>query len=161
MRSTSHRRASRSILLAAFSLALFASRARAQSATQAPVEVHTAHGLLPLCPPQPSSQLELRAGERVKFRLDVYGAEMGTLEVWLDPPAAEDRGKVALVAHARAQTSAFVNTNVGPYSTFATSRIGPRLAPISAREEVDDSGTHWLVEMQFPRARGEVARRSP
>ena len=102
-----------------------------------------------VCPQVSLDAHKFSPGERIVFHLDVFGADMGSMELWLDSPEREDRGKVALVAHARAKTSAFVNTNVGEYSTFTTARIGAGLAPISAREEVDESSTHWQTELDF------------
>jgi hypothetical protein len=111
------------------------------------------------CPAPTLVPIHFAPGEKLKFRLDVFGADMGTLEVWLDAPNHDERSRgTALVAHGRAKTSAFVATNVGPYLAHATTRIGPapKLLPLWNREEVDDSGTHWLHEFSLPPAQGQI-----
>jgi len=114
----------------------------------------------PLCPAMPLAPHKFAAGERLTFGVDAYGADIGTLEVWLESPPREERPRVELIAHARAKASLFVNTNLGNYATLATSRIGPGLAPLFAHEEVEDNGVRWLHEFALPAAQGKLAVRA-
>lgn len=115
------------------------------------------------CPAPNLVPIHFAPGEKLKFRLDVFGADMGTLEVSLDAPNHDERSLgISLVAHGRAKTSAFVTTNVGPYLAHATTLIGPapKLLPLWTREEVDDSGTNWLHEFSLPPVQGQIKIRS-
>jgi hypothetical protein len=114
--------------------------------------------LAPLCPTLPASVAshKFAIGERLRFHLDLYGADVGSFEVDLEPPPREERAHVQLLIHARAHTSAFVSTNLGDYSGFALARIGPGLLPLTTHEEVDEGSTHWLHEATFPPRQGKL-----
>ena len=104
----------------------------------------------PVCPAQAYKAARFSPGESLGFKLDLLGADVGTFEISLESPAPADRPRVALVAKSRAHTNAFVSTNVGMYQAFATSLLGPDLAPLKYREEVDEGPTHKSQDVDFP-----------
>lgn len=112
----------------------------------------------PVCPAQSYKAARFAPGETLGFKLDLLGADVGSFEITLEAPPAGDRPRVALVAKSRAHTSAFVSTNVGMYQAFATTLLGPDLAPLKYREEVDEGATHKAQEVDFPPlANGKLA----
>ena len=121
--------------------------------------------LLLAAPAPACSPIEVRAarfapGELLRYRLDVLGTDVGTLEVSLEAPQGADRGRASLVAHSRAKTNAFVTTNLGRYEGFISTLLGPDLMPIRFREELDEGDTHHAVEADFPPRGGKLAARA-
>ena len=155
-------------LLTTAALLASASGARAQSAapSAAPgaagvsravdAAVRPASAPAPLCPAAPQLAHKFAPGEKLRFHLDLFGADVGWFEIALEPPPREERDRVLLLIHARAHTSAFVSTNLGDYSGFAVSRVAPDLSPLSAREEVDEGSTHWMHALTFPPKSGQL-----
>src|SRR5256885_17017083 len=102
----------------------------------------------------PSTCVQFTAGEQIKFRLDLLGADVGTFDVSLErAPASEG---AALAVRARARTSAFIATNLGRYEVFAVSLLGKDLRPVKYREEVDEGPTHKTIEVRFPPSGGKL-----
>lgn len=109
-----------------------------------------------VCPPQKLQAARFAPGESLSYRVDVLGVDVGTFEVHANPPPAGDK-RASLEITSRARTSAFVSTNAGRYDAYAVALLGPDLAPIKYREDVDDgSGVHRAVELQFPPANGSL-----
>ncbi len=146
------------LLLALAPSAMRADGPHAQTPAATPRAEPQSDELAPLCPALPASVENHRfaAGEQLRFHLDLYGADVGSFQIDLEPPPRAERERVQLLIHARAHTSAFVSTNLGDYSGFAISRIGPGLAPLSTHEEVDEGSTHWLHEATFPPRQGKL-----
>ncbi len=90
------------------------------------------------------------AGESLSYRLDIYGVDVGTFELWLDaaPASAGPRGTV--IGHGRAKTSAFVRANAGRFEASSMAIVGPGVTAHRYREVVEDGPVHWVQEIAFP-----------
>ena len=130
-------------------------RAEEPKVTPAPTAASSA-----VCPPSPQVALKFPPGESLDFKLDVFGADVGTFELWLEapPPSAHARG--GLLGHARARTSAFVAANAGRYEASATALIGRGLAPLTWQEEIEDGPVRWTSEASFPPQDGVLAAKA-
>ena len=113
-----------------------------------------------VCPPAAPLARKFQPGESLVFKLDVFGADVGTFELWLDapPPSAHARG--GLLGHARAKISAFVAANAGRYEASATALLGRGLAPLTWQEEIEDGPTRWTSETAFPPEGGVLAAKT-
>src|SRR5216684_4128773 len=107
----------------------------------------------PVCPPQKLQAARFTPGEVLGFRIDVLGADMGTFEVSVRPPPAQEK-RAALELTFRARTSAFVSTNMGRYEAYATVLLTPDFSPLHYREDVDEGDTHRAAELNFPPENG-------
>jgi hypothetical protein len=107
----------------------------------------------PVCPPQKLQAARFTPGEVLGFRIDVLGADMGTFEVSVRPPPAQEK-RAALELTFRARTSAFVSTNVGRYEAYATALLTPDFSPLHYREDIDEGDTHRAAELNFPPENG-------
>lgn len=112
----------------------------------------------PECPPVAPVEgvIKFRAGERLSLKLDVYGADVGTFDIWLEPAPQAERGRAILLGRARARTSAFVSTNVATYEARVTALIGKGLLPLLWHEETEDGPVHWDHEATFPARAGKL-----
>jgi hypothetical protein len=108
------------------------------------------------CPPSPARAARFAPGELLRFRLDLFGADVGTFEVAVEAPQGTDRERAALSARSRAKTSAFVSTNLGRYEAFLTTLLGADLMPVRFREELDEGETHKSAEADFPPRAGKL-----
>jgi len=111
---------------------------------------------LPPCAAVPKPAVQFAPGEQLKFRLDLFGADVGTFDVSLEHAAGPEKDTAALAVRARVLSTAFVATNVGRYEVFATSLLGKDLKPVNYREEVDEGQTHKTIELRFPPADGKL-----
>src|SRR4051812_36807706 len=111
---------------------------------------------LPPCPGVPTPTVQFAPGEQLKFRLDLFGADVGTFDVSLEHASGSEKDTAALAVRARVRSTAFVATNVGRYEVFATSLLGKDLKPVNYREEVDEGQTHKTIELRFPPAGGKL-----
>ena len=146
---------------------LFASTARAApeegaAATPAPPKIApapppAARSATRVCPAAGPVTHRFPAGESLVFRLDVFGADVGTFELWLEPAPPSSGARGGLIGHARARTSAFVAANAGRYEASASGLFGRGLAPISWQEEIEDGPTRWTSQTSFPAERGLLA----
>jgi hypothetical protein len=107
----------------------------------------------PVCPAQKLQAARFAPGEALGFRIDVLGADMGTFELSVRPPPAQEK-RAALELTFRARTSAFVSTNVGRYEAYATALMAPDFSPLHYREDVDEGDTHRAAELNFPPENG-------
>jgi hypothetical protein len=110
----------------------------------------------PVCPAQKLQAARFAPGEALGFRIDVLGADMGTFEVSVRPPPAQEK-RAALELTFRARTSAFVSTNVGRYEAYATALMAPDFSPLHYREDVDEGDIHRAAELSFPPVNGVLA----
>jgi Protein of unknown function (DUF3108) len=110
----------------------------------------------PTCNPTAVPATRFTRGEQLRFKLDALGADVGTFEVSLETPQGADRQRAALVARARAKTSAFVSTNLGRYEAFISTLLRPDLMPVQFREELDEGDNHRSVEVEFPSRGGKL-----
>jgi hypothetical protein len=108
----------------------------------------------PLCPEGRVHAPHFAVGESFKYRLDVLGADVGTFEITIERPPAADKDRASALLRSRARTNAFVSTNMGRYEAFAESLLGPGLAPLRYKEEIDDGDKHRSQTVDFP-ARGD------
>lgn len=106
-----------------------------------------------VCPPQKLEAARFKPGEVLGFRIDVLGADVGSFEVSVRAPPADEK-RAALELTTRAKTSAFVSTNVGRYEAFATALVAPDFTPLHYREDIDEGETHRAAEVSFPPASG-------
>ena len=99
---------------------------------------------------EPVPDFKPAAGESLFYRLDIFGADVGTFELWLDqaPATAGPRGTV--IGHGRARTSAFVSANAGRFEASSMAVVGPGVTARRYREEVEDGPVHWVQEIAFP-----------
>src|ERR671931_1369609 len=81
----------------------------------------------PACAPVAVPATRFTPGEQLRYKLDVFGADVGTFDVALETAQGMDRQRAPLQARSRATTSAFVNTNLGRYDAFIRSLLGPDL----------------------------------
>ena len=102
--------------------------------------------------PDAGSRFPFPAGESLTYKLDVFGADVGTLDLWLERPAGDDKLHAVLVAKARTKTSAFLASAGAIYQAYATALLGKNLRPVRYREETDDASTHRSHELDFPAA---------
>jgi len=111
----------------------------------------------PPCAAVPAPAVQFAPGEQLRFRLDVFGADVGTFDISLEHATASEKDSAALAVRSRARTSAFVSTNVGRYEVFAVSLLGKDMRPVSYREEVDEGAVHKTTEVGFPPKGGKLA----
>jgi hypothetical protein len=90
------------------------------------------------------------AGESLSYRLDIFGADVGTFELWLEPAPASAGPRGSVIGHGRAKTSAFVSANAGRFEASSAAVIAPGLAARKYREEVEDGRVRWVQEIAFP-----------
>lgn len=93
-------------------------------------------------------------GQSFKYRLDLLGADVGTFEIAIEHPPAAEKDRASVLLRSKARTSAFVSTNMGRYEAFAEALLGPGLAPLHYREEIDEGDKHRSQNVDFP-ARGD------
>jgi Protein of unknown function (DUF3108) len=98
---------------------------------------------------EPAPAVKFAPGEVLQYRLDIFGADVGSFELWLEPPPAS-APKGSLIGHGRAKTSAFVSANAGRFEASSVAHVGPGLAPRRYREEVEDGPVRWVQEIPFP-----------
>ena len=110
----------------------------------------------PACPPAALRAARFAPGEQLRFRLDALGADVGSFEVSVEVPQGADRARGALVLRSRAKTSAFVTTNLGRYEAFVAALVGPDLAAVRYREEIDEGDLHRSQEVEFPARDGKL-----
>jgi hypothetical protein len=130
-----------------------ASAARA-TPSSVPEPGRVAAVMRPLCPEGGVHAPPFAVGESFKYRLDLLGADVGTFEITIEHPPAAEKERASVLLRSRARTSAFVSTNMGRYEAFSESLLGPGLAPLRYREEVDEGDKHRSQTVDFP-ARGE------
>jgi len=109
-----------------------------------------------VCPPQQLPPARFTPGEVLQYKLDVVGADVGTVEVRTEPPPAAEKEPAVALLTVRAKASAFMSTNVGRYESFATALIARDLSPLRYREDVDDGNVHRGIEMAFPPRNGSL-----
>jgi len=99
---------------------------------------------------EPVPNARLAVGESLSYRLDIFGADVGSIELWLDtaPASAGPRGSV--IGRGRAKTSAFVSANAGRFEASSTAVIGSGVVARKYREEVEDGPVRWVQEITFP-----------
>jgi hypothetical protein len=114
----------------------------------------------PACAPVAVPATRFTPGEQLRYRLDVFGADVGTFDVAVETPQGADRQRATLQARSRATTSAFVNTNLGRYDAFIRTLLGPDLMPVHFREELDEGDKHKSVEVEFPSRTGKLQTRA-
>jgi Protein of unknown function (DUF3108) len=114
----------------------------------------------PACTPTVVPATRFTLGEQLRYKLDVFGADVGTFEVALEGPQGADRRRASLQARSRATTSAFVSTNLGRYDAFIKTLLGPDLMPLQFREELDEGDKHHSVEADFPPRNGKLQVRA-
>jgi len=119
-----------------------------------------AAGPAPACGPVAVPATRFTPGEQLRYKLDVFGADVGTFDVALETPQGADRQRAPLQARSRATTSAFVNTNLGRYDAFIRTLLGPDLMPVHFREELDEGDKHRSVEVDFPSRTGKLQARA-
>lgn len=98
-----------------------------------------------VCPPQPVAPVRFASGEKLAFRLDVLGADVGTFDVTLE--RAQAPAAWSIKSHAR--TSAFVSSAVKPYDAFVAVTASREFLPLHLREDVDEGEVHKSVEADF------------
>jgi hypothetical protein len=114
----------------------------------------------PACAPVAVPATRFTPGEQLRYKLDVFGADVGTFDVAVETPQGADRQRATLQARSRATTSAFVNTNLGRYDAFIRTLLGPDLMPVHFREELDEGDKHKSVEVEFPSRTGKLQTRA-
>jgi hypothetical protein len=112
------------------------------------------------CPPVAPIDYPFKAGERFAFKLDVYGADVGTFDIWIEAPPPADRGRAQFQGRSRARTSAFLSTSISSYEVRVAALIGKGLLPIVWREELEDGPVHWETEITFPARDGKLPFKS-
>jgi Protein of unknown function (DUF3108) len=122
----------------------------ARAATSVPGPGQAAAVLRPLCPEGKIRAPHFAPGESFKYRLDVLGADVGTFEITIERPPAADKDRASALLRSRARTNAFVSTNMGRYEAFAESLLGPGLAPLRYKEEIDEGDRHRTQSVDFP-----------
>lgn len=100
--------------------------------------------------------VQFGATEQLAFKLDAFGADIGTLELRAGPPSAEDRGRGAVLVQARGKTSDLISTNVRRVEGWSSALIAAGGAPVRYREEVDEGGLHRAQDIQFPAKDGAL-----
>src|SRR3954463_1921023 len=74
----------------------------------------------PPCPARAPPSALVPPGEQLRFKLDVLGAAVGTLDATAGAPGVTSGGrKAALELRGRAKTNAFVSTTLGEYYAVA------------------------------------------
>ena len=108
----------------------------------APLAVLLAAIPLPPCAAVPPPAVQFAPGEQLKFRLDLFGGDVGTFDVSLERSPASEGAALA--------------TNLGRYEVFAVGLLGKDLRPVKYREEVDEGPTHKTLEVRFPPSGGKL-----
>lgn len=120
----------------------------------APAATTSTGPVAPLCPPLVlDPAVQFAPGESLKFKLDVFGADVGTMELTTEVPAREDRDQAVLQARGKTSTSAFLSSAAGAnYAGRGVVLLGPNLTPLRWHEEVDDADNHFMHEFDLPPA---------
>jgi hypothetical protein len=96
----------------------------------------------------------LSGSEMLRYKLDVYGADIGTFEMQLGRAAPADRARAPLVIEARGKSSDLVSSNVRKVDGWSSSLVDDEGRVVRYREEVDEGGTHRSQEVALPAADG-------
>ena len=116
--------------------------------------------LPPVCSAGALQPARLQAGERLVYKLDVLGAEIGSLElsVLRAPPA--DRKKGPTLVEARGKSSDLISTNVQHIEGWSEVLVGTAGQPVRYREEVDEGKLHRSQVIDFPSLTGNLSIRA-
>jgi len=125
---------------------------------------------LPQAPPAPApppvcagpglQPARIGTGERLLFRLDVLGAEIGTFEMRVQPSRGADRARGAVVVEARGKSSDLVSTNVRRIEGRSSALIAADGRAVRYREELDEGDVHRSQEVDFPARDGNLSVRA-
>lgn len=100
----------------------------------------------PVCPRQSLARVSFPAGERLEFRLDAFGADVGTFDLTFE----RGNNGAAWTMKSRARTSAFISTNVKQYEAYVAVSTTRDFLPLHYREDVDEGVAHKSAETDFP-----------